>query len=80
MKPVIMTLLGSVLFEMRGIGMNLMSVSIVSRIGNHLRNQYEKQNNYVKVCESNGYIDNFLKKHGYWIKESLGDRFDNEVW
>ena len=78
-KAVIMTLLGSVLFEMCGFGIRLISANIALHIGNHLRHQYDKPHQ-VKVRESKEYIDNFLKKHGYWIKVSLGARFDNEVW
>ena len=44
--------------------MRLTCVSIVLRIGNHLRRQYDKPH-LLKVRESKEYIDNFLKKHGY---------------
>ena len=63
-KAEITTLLGSVLFEMCGIGTHLMCASIELHIGNHLRRQYDKPHQ-VKVRESKEYIDNFLKKYGY---------------
>ena len=66
-KAEITTLLGTVLSEISGFGIRLMCASIALRIGNHLRHQSDKPHQ-LKILESKEYIDNFLKKHGYWIK------------
>ena len=74
-KAVITTLRGSVLFEMCGIGMRLMCVSIALRIGNHLRHQIKLVIMWIaRDKDGRLFLFTFVKpvrkdEEGSWVKD-----------